>query len=130
MSTKALGLHLVSLAILAGLALLAVGSSDSGSSGGSKHSSVTAGMDKHISGGDWFGCTDRDYFEKIARYAAQKDQTAFEKALTAGIAAGICTLFSDGETVYVADTAILSGLVKVRRPGEVVEYWTNLEAIN
>jgi hypothetical protein len=38
-------------------------------------------------------------------------------------------MFKNGEVVYIADTAIFSGGVKVRRKGETQEYWTNLEAI-
>ena len=38
-------------------------------------------------------------------------------------------MFTNGEVVYIADTAIFSGLVKVRRRGDTNEYWTNLEAV-
>jgi hypothetical protein len=53
----------------------------------------------------------------------------FRQGLAAGLVAGTCTRFKPGETVYIADTAMFSGLVKIRRKGEMTEYWTNFEAI-
>jgi hypothetical protein len=83
----------------------------------------------HISGDKWFGCTSQEYFEKLVGYAVDGDNDAFINALAAGIYIGTCTLFEDGEAVYIEDTKIFSGLVKVRRPGETIEYWTNYEAV-
>ena len=91
--------------------------------------SVSRGQENRISGDNWYACTDRDYFEKLVRYAVQKDNQAFAKALTTGLLVGTCTAFKNGEVVYIADTAIFSGLVKVRRKGETQEYWTNIEAV-
>lgn len=91
--------------------------------------SVTETGARPIVGDHRFGCTDRDYFEKIVGYAVQKDQEAFNRALADGMLAGLCTLFTSGETVYLADTRIFSGLVRVRRRGETAEYWTNMEAV-
>ena len=79
-----------------------------------------------ISGDQYIGCVDRDYFEKLSEFATQQDT----EALTAGLLAGTCTIFERGERVYLSDTAIFSGLVQVRRAGEVAEYWTNTEAIS
>jgi len=130
--------HLASLVLLALLAILAVGSSDSGSgrgastssgSGASSPPAVSAGEDKRISGDHRFGCSDREYFDKLIGYAVQKDNDAFSQGLASGILAGSCTMFKAGESVYLTDTAILSGLVEVRRKGETQEYWTNLEAV-
>ena len=59
----------------------------------------------------------------------QHDEVAFKKALMAGVLSGICTVFKLGEKVYITDTSIFSGLVKVRRPGETIEYWTAIEAV-
>ncbi|HEX3529683.1 MAG TPA: hypothetical protein VH988_21710 [Thermoanaerobaculia bacterium] len=96
----------------------------------SSPSAVTAGQDKKISGNHRFGCTDREYFEKLVSYVVQKDNEAFSRGLAAGILAGACTLFEPSESVYITDTAIFSGLVEVRRKGQAQEYWTNLEAVN
>jgi hypothetical protein len=91
---------------------------------------VTIGQDKQITGDHRFGCSDREYFEKLVGYAVQKDNEAFSRGLASGILAGACTLFKSGESIYITDTAIFSGLVEVRPKGQVREYWTNLEAVN
>jgi hypothetical protein len=130
--------HLASFLLLALMVVLAVGSSDSGSGGGSSNSTgagasdppaMATGQDKRISGDHRFGCSDRDYLDKLVRYAVQHDDQAFSQGLAAGLLAGTCTMFKSGEEVYLADTAIFSGLVKVRRKGEMQEYWTNMEAV-
>ena len=129
--------HLTSLLLLAFLLVFAFGSSDSTSSKGSGTSpsssssspAVTAGQDKQIAGEHRFGCTDREYFDKLVSYAVQKDNDAFSRGLAAGVVAGTCTMFKSGESVFITDTAIFSGMVEVRRKGETREYWTNLEAV-
>jgi len=130
--------HLASLLLFVFLVLLSIGSSDSGSGGGSDTASgpstssgptVTTGQDKLIKDDHRFGCSDREYFEKLGSYAVQKDNQAFSQGLAAGILAGSCTMFNAGESVYITDTAIFSGLVEVRRKGETREYWTHLEAV-
>ena len=82
-----------------------------------------------INGDHWFGCMDRDEFGRLVNYAVQNDQEAFSQALTRAVYNGTCTLFQNGETVYLTDTGIFSGVVKVRKRGETTEYWTNMEAI-
>lgn len=126
--------HLVSCLVLGGLLVLALGSDDSSSrrdapSAGKAPSQTNPTGEKRISGENWFGCTDREYFSKLVDYAVQDDQQAFSQALATGVVAGVCTTFTNGENVFITDTAVFSGLVKVRRRGEITEYWTNLEAI-
>lgn len=76
----------------------------------------------------YFGCTEKDDFEKIVGYAAQQDEDAFRSALGVGLMSGLCTTFEKGELVLLQDTAMFSGMMKVRRKGELSEYWTNVEA--
>ncbi|MBW1723594.1 MAG: zinc ribbon domain-containing protein [Deltaproteobacteria bacterium] len=82
-----------------------------------------------ISGEGWFGCIDREQMASLVRYVTQKDKDAFAKAFAMGLAGGTCTRFESDEVVHLMDTAIFSGLVKVRREGETQTYWTNSEAI-
>jgi hypothetical protein len=84
---------------------------------------------KRILNGDYFGCTTREYLEKLMQYARHGDKVAFENAHLAGQLAGVVTSFKDGESVYIVDITTFSGLVKVRREGEVQEYWTVTEAV-
>jgi hypothetical protein len=76
-----------------------------------------------------FGCSDRDYFEKLISYIVAKDDQAFSQALQGGLLSGQCTNFKRGESVFLTDTAIFRGLVKIRRRGETQEYWTDTETI-
>jgi hypothetical protein len=84
---------------------------------------------KRISSDNACGCMNRDYYTKLLDYSVQNDLEAFKKGLVAGILAGQCTMFKTGEEVFIADTAIFSGLVKVRRQGSIEEYWTTIEAV-
>jgi len=85
---------------------------------------------KQIAGGARFGCANRDYLDKLAGYVVQQDKIAFAKGLATGVMVGQCTMFTSGEEVFITDTAIFSDLVKVRRKGEVAEYWTVIESVN
>lgn len=82
-----------------------------------------------MSGDSRVGCTDRAHFEKLVQYAAQNDKEAFSKGLAAGAMLGRCVLFKSGESVFIVDTAIFAGLIKVRRRGDITEYWTNIESV-
>jgi hypothetical protein len=117
-------LVLIVIAIVIGVA----SSGDGGSPQQSSSSVSTQSGLKVINGDHRFGCTDRDYFGRVVRYAVDNDQAAFSRALSAGMMSGECTLFQNGERVYLTDTRIFSGLIKVRRQGETAEYWTNLES--
>jgi len=84
---------------------------------------------RRIASETFFGCTDLDYHKKLTQYAVQKERETFTKSLTDGLLRGTCTLFQSGEEVLLVDTAFVSGLIKVRRKGDTVEYWTIREAI-
>lgn len=83
-----------------------------------------------ISRNQWPGCADREYFGQLTRFSVEGDHEAFRRALAADIVDGYCTIFKKGEAVFTVDTAIFSGLVKVRRRGDPQGYWTNLEAVD
>jgi len=76
-----------------------------------------------------FGCVHREYMDKLAKYRADNDREAWMSALQAGTNAGECAQFAQGDRVYLDDTALFSGLVKIRKRGETVAYWTIMEAI-
>ena len=81
-----------------------------------------------ISGDAYFGCTQKKDFNDITKLLSQGDKEAFQQALGFGLAMGVCTVFKKGETVYGVSPGLMT--VKVRRQGEVTEYWTFLEAIH
>jgi hypothetical protein len=76
-----------------------------------------------------FGCLSRDTYEKLVDLAVQGDNVAFQKLLTAAFLTGECIPFERGQTVYIEDTKLFSGMVKVRPSGEVQGYWTAIEAV-
>jgi hypothetical protein len=84
---------------------------------------------KRISSDGYFGCTSKEYFEKLVSYAVQKDMEAFKKGLATGMLTGQCTILKAGEEVFIADTAIFSGLLQIRKQGSIAEFWTNIEAV-
>jgi hypothetical protein len=84
--------------------------------------------EQRITGDIFFGCVDKDYFSNLVHFAVQKDTAAFSKGITSGVMSGNCTLFKQGEKVYMTDISAFSGLKKVRREGDIVEFWTNIEA--
>jgi hypothetical protein len=79
--------------------------------------------------GQWFGFRDRDLFDRASKIAAQGDKTAWAKVMSQAAASGDLVQLKPGEEVYLEDTAMMSGAVKVRRKGETSGWWTNYEAV-
>jgi hypothetical protein len=79
--------------------------------------------DEHI------GCVSRPFFDKLVRYIAQGDLQALNAAFIPARLNGTCTKFQKGEPVHLVEAGLFSGTIKVRRPGEIVEYFTLVEAI-
>jgi opacity protein-like surface antigen len=85
---------------------------------------------KYIKGANHFDCVNKEDFKKLVGYAVDGDTAAFEKELSYELLMGMATTFKDGESVYLEDTDIWSGLVQVRPAGETQAYWTNIEAVS
>lgn len=77
---------------------------------------------------DRFGCQTREVFERQVDYALQKDEQAWTQLMTAAMMTGECTQFEVGERVFITDST-WTGLVKIRRRGEIEEFWTYYETI-
>lgn len=77
----------------------------------------------------FFGCTDKEVYEKIVNISSSGDKEAFYKAFAAGLLSGICTTFDKGQEVFIIDEWVFSGRVKLRPKGEVKEYWTTSRAV-
>ncbi|MFZ2279917.1 MAG: DUF4339 domain-containing protein [Prosthecobacter sp.] len=86
-------------------------------------------LGKTIEGQNWYGASSKELFEKLVQYSVQGDSAAYKKLMLAGLQTGDTTFFKDHEKVLIMDTALFSGLVKVRRTGDVAEFWTSLEAV-
>ncbi|WP_310631562.1 hypothetical protein [Paraburkholderia sp.] len=83
-----------------------------------------------VVGGKWLSCQSQEQLSKIHRYSIDGDDAAYRKAALEALGAGECTILKTGDKVALVDTAILHGLVKLRRFGETDEYWTNMESIS
>lgn len=79
--------------------------------------------------GAWFGYRTREAMDKATKMAAQGDKDAWGKFMVQAMTAGGLTQLKPGEVVYVEDTAMMSGVVKIRRKGETTGWWTNYEAV-
>lgn len=92
---------------------------------------VSAGAQnvRAVKSGTWLGCKDKDTKNELTDYLVDNDRVAVERAAMGYMLEGRCTIFKTGERVFVVDAALFSGLVKIRREGEYVSYWTNYEAI-
>lgn len=80
---------------------------------------------EHFMKRDAYGCRSKEAFERVARYAGEKDHQAFLLA----IISGNCPTLKKGQTVALEDTALFSGLLCVRPTGEIGCYWTFVEAV-
>jgi hypothetical protein len=75
-----------------------------------------------------WGCADRDTFERLIGYIVDHDMDAFKSGLSTEMLNGNCVWLQKGTAVFLSDTAIMHGLVKIRPQGDTSEYWTNMEA--
>lgn len=90
-------------------------------------STPTYASDLYIKNSSKYGCIDKDYFDKTIEMVAQGDREAFAKILGAGIATGVCTMFTANEPVYLVKSGILT--IKIRRKGDVAEYWVDTQSV-
>lgn len=81
-----------------------------------------------IFGDDWYGCKSKSDYENLIRYVLDNDLDGFRVESANGILNGTTIKFSDGEIVYLEDTA-MPGLVKLRRKTSNKSYWTIGDAI-
>ena len=66
-----------------------------------------------------------DQLDRIVEFAVQRDPEAFNKM----ILSGQCIMMKPGVPVYIMDTKIFSGSVKIRPKGETAGLWVIREAI-
>lgn len=83
-----------------------------------------------IKGRGAIGCVERSRLEQLTRLAVDGDRVAWQKSLLAAYLSQECTPLKLGTAVFIQDTAIFSGLIKVRRQGETVGYWTTIEEVD
>ncbi len=91
--------------------------------------SLAKGGHTSVQPSEWIGYRDMDTLQRATRLAVEGDKAAYSKLMGNGVARGICNMLKPGEEVFVEDTAMFFGLVKIRREGETNGWWTNSEAV-
>jgi hypothetical protein len=74
---------------------------------------------------NFVGCLTKDGYEEIVGYFVQKDNGPAAQM----IAGGECIFLKPGLTVYIEDTAIFKGMIKIRLAGSRASVWTAIEAV-
>lgn len=72
---------------------------------------------------DGLACIQQADQIKLSEMAVQRDQEAFAKAARSLLYSGRCTVLEKGSEIFVIDKKF--DLIKVRRKGEVEEYWAS-----
>jgi hypothetical protein len=72
------------------------------------------------------GCQNKDVLEGFRKY--RSDQDALQKYAVLAVASGECTTFNKGEVAYRVDSSFFDEMVKLRRKGDLREYWTIRQA--
>lgn len=74
---------------------------------------------------EFFGCVDKEQYQKILSYVSDGDQEAYQKALLAALFDGSAIYFEKGQIVKVIDNSIWwDSDIQVRAMGDTREYWT------
>jgi hypothetical protein len=82
-----------------------------------------------ITGGFWFGSTSKEFLEKGRGMMQAKDNDALARLVEIGLQTGTAIVLNPGEEVTVVDYSIMASTLKVRRRGEVQDYWTFMPAV-
>jgi len=61
----------------------------------------------------------------LVKLVLEKDKAAYDRALDAAVQSGACTILRRDQEVVVTGYSPASKLMKVRRKGVPVEYWTS-----
>ena len=81
-----------------------------------------------VTGGNAFGCTNREYFDEMISYIEEGNGGAFPVAFAAGVLKGICKQFKKGEELLTVGDGGRTNkglqVMKVRKKGESTGYWT------
>lgn len=79
----------------------------------------------YITQGSYPAALDKADVEKVIEYVVQGDNAATQRMIDSGRV----IILKEGLKVYLMETSLFSGLVKIRPEGQTIEVWTNLEAI-
>lgn len=111
------------------VALFLVFRDEGSSSSSSQSSGFITGEKRTILGDGRLGCKVQSDIENHQKYLNQGDSIAAEKLGITGILSGQCLVFKNFDEVIIQEYAVWSGLVRVRKTGDIAEYWVSTSAI-
>lgn len=76
-----------------------------------------------------YGCESEADHSKLTNFAVSGDNEALTNLLASKIKTGECNLFIPNDIVYQSESKVFSGIVKIRKKGELRGYWTNIEYV-
>lgn len=88
-------------------------------------SSIALAQETRTTNPGYLASFSEELLDKAVEYAVAKDDVAFQKLLDTKLVFPL----KGGLRVYIVDTKIFSGKVKIRPVGETFELWTVIEAI-
>ncbi|NJB66414.1 hypothetical protein GGQ74_000054 [Desulfobaculum xiamenense] len=89
-------------------------------------SSPTFAQDIRTTKSGYLASVSEAWLDKAVEYAVARDDVALQKLIDSKLV----FVLKGGLRVYVVDTKIFSGIVKIRPVGETFEVWTLIEAIS
>ncbi len=76
-----------------------------------------------ITRGNFYGFVLESDLDKISEYLVAKDEEAFEKAMMVLLLSDMAIPLQKGDMVYIVDRNVWNHTVKIRKKGELTEYW-------
>lgn len=86
---------------------------------------TVSAQEKWLKGDNYYGCRTKDSLSRFVSMLSEKDFGAAGQM----VAAGECRKLSGRVPVFLEDTAIFSGAVKIRPKGSTTGWWTIIEAV-
>jgi len=88
-------------------------------------SNFALAQDTRTTKSGYLASVSEELLDKAIDYAVAKDHAALQKLMDTNLV----FMLKGGLKVYIVDTKIFSGKVKIRPAGETVEVWTLIEAV-
>jgi len=88
--------------------------------------SVAIAQPNCVTKSGYIASVSEELFDKAVSYAVQKDYVALQKLLDSKLV----FMLKAGVPVYLEDTKMFSGKVKIRPAVSTVSVWTNIEAVD
>jgi len=83
----------------------------------------------HVTGNSSIGCIDKEEYNQLIKLA-EEDTNAYSKKLTHDVKLGAAIVFEKGQIVELVATTNWDKMVQVRPQGDIIKYWTTIDAID